>query len=105
MQIFEHKAKVGGIVYSIRPLDRIAKPSDGDVGQHRPARRDILIADRMPRSLAAKTLIYEILHATSHDRVLKLDEDTVERLARGAAAFIVDNPELCKTIGEYLLKE
>lgn len=105
--IFDFTAKVGGATYEIRPLSRETEASTGNVGHRIGAEGIIEVIPYSPPHRIAEILIHEILHALQWDRQIEFGEDRerdIDGLSHGIAAFIVDNPELCKTIGEYLIR-
>jgi len=86
--------KVGGKVYSVKPIDNA--DSTVDIGNHNGLTQEIRVRD-MHIGQKRDTLLHELLHAlfwnTGFDDASS-DEKMIETLAHGLGALLVDNPHL-----------
>lgn len=93
MSITLKHLKVGAVQYDIQYTSRPG-PVDAELpyyGYFMPRAQTIQIWDELTPSRRFVTLLHETIHAIEDDRQLDLPEETVDALARGLAAVLIDN--------------
>ena len=82
--------KVAGTPYVIKYTPDIDK--DGLLGLANFNTREIFINNLYPKEQQEETLLHEIIHVVNYAYNVGLDEDAVDKLARGMYATIRENP-------------
>ena len=97
------KIKVGGFVYSVSELDRIAARARGKWGETDRRAFKIDIDEDCPEPRRQEVLLHEVFHCIFDAWNIKPTDDeerTVEALAMGILTVLKDNPDFVR----WLLK-
>lgn len=99
------KIRVLGQDYLVRPLEpRMSEAADA-IGYCDHTNLEIFIRTDLPQQKVAETMLHELFHCllyATHSQEESNEERQVDRLGRGFACLMRDNPELFASIAESL---
>ena len=81
------KIKLGIYTYKIK-FDPTLQLVNGNIGEHRPNKGEIVLTSYQSDTSKILTLNHEVLHHISSQYQLDLDEREIERLAHGFAEYM-----------------